>query len=85
MKHNLKWKTWFCAATLMGVSMLMTPMTSVYAEENIISENPDAGETDAETWTSKKEWVFKVIDGHLYKRLYNYSTGRFETDWILVQ
>lgn len=34
--------------------------------------------------TDIKEWVFKVENGNLYKRLYNYSTARWETDWIFV-
>lgn len=34
--------------------------------------------------TDIKEWRYKVIDGHLYKRLFNASTGRWETDWIFV-
>lgn len=34
--------------------------------------------------TDIKDWVYKVINGDLYKRLYNYSTGRWETDWIFV-
>ena len=31
-----------------------------------------------------RKWVYKVEDNKLYKRLYNYTTGRWETDWILV-
>ena len=31
-----------------------------------------------------KKWVYKVEDNKLYKRLYNYTTGRWETDWIFV-
>lgn len=32
-----------------------------------------------------KEWIFeKRSDGHIYKRLYNHTTGKWETDWILV-
>lgn len=85
MKHNLKWKTLVCASVMMGMSMMMTPINSVCAEEPVTSEEGNVDSPDAETWTAKKEWAYKVIDGHLYKRLYNYSTGRWETDWILVQ
>ncbi len=35
--------------------------------------------------TDIKEWRYKVINGRLYKRLFNASTGRWETDWILVE
>ena len=85
MKHSLKWKTWLCAATMLGVSTLMTTAVTVCAEEAVILEDVNAASPDAETWSSKREWVFKIIDGHLYKRLYNYTTGCFETDWILVE
>lgn len=86
MKHNTKWKTWLCVATMMGMTTLMTPVASVYAEDNTISSDDSNEEgSNAETWTAKKEWAYKVIDGHLYKRLYNYSTGRWETDWILIE
>lgn len=30
------------------------------------------------------EWVYKKINGKYYKRLYNYSTGEWIGDWILV-
>ena len=30
-------------------------------------------------------WRYKVENGHFWKRLYNASTGRWETDWILVE
>lgn len=30
------------------------------------------------------QWVFKEIDGKLYKRLYNYTTHEWIGDWILV-
>lgn len=31
------------------------------------------------------EWRFKKIDGKLYMRLYNYKTGEYVGDWILVE
>lgn len=34
--------------------------------------------------TDIKEWLYKIENGNLYKRLYNYSTGHWETDWIFV-
>lgn len=30
------------------------------------------------------DWRVKVINGKLYKRLYNYSTGEWVGPWILV-
>lgn len=32
-----------------------------------------------------REWIFEERpDGHVYKRLYNHTIGKWETDWILV-
>ncbi len=31
-----------------------------------------------------KEWIYKVENGKLYKRLYNTSTDTWESDWIYV-
>ncbi|BBM16755.1 hypothetical protein G15_0368 [Enterococcus avium] len=31
-----------------------------------------------------KEWKYKYENGHWYKRLYNYSTGKWEGKWIKV-
>ena len=70
-------KSLFCALALVGVSMFSVPVVSV--------QNTIAATTYVEPRTDIKEWRFKVIDGHLYKRLYNRSTGRWETDWILVE
>ncbi len=82
---NFKQKKWLCTAAMMGMMMLTSPVISVCAEEAIVVEDSNVDATDAETWSSKTGWVYKVIDGHLYKRLYNYSTGRWESDWILIE
>lgn len=37
------------------------------------------------TYTDKLVWRYKMINGKLYKRLYNSSRNRWETDWILVK
>lgn len=41
-------------------------------------------ENDIQPRTDIKEWKYAVINGNLYKRLYNYTRNRWETDWILV-
>lgn len=30
------------------------------------------------------EWRYKAVNGKLYKRLYNYSKGKWIGEWILV-
>ena len=37
------------------------------------------------TLANKLEWKYEMINGHLYKRLYNATLQKWETDWILVK
>lgn len=30
------------------------------------------------------EWVYAIVSGHIFKRLYNFSTGVYVGDWIYV-
>lgn len=39
---------------------------------------------EIETLSSVLEWRYKVINGKLYKRLYNLSIHEWIGDWILV-
>ena len=61
---------------LCAVAVLATPITTIvtYASES----------GDIETCADFREWLYKIEDGKLYKRLYNRSTGLWETDWIFV-
>ena len=66
----------FAGMIMCAMAVLVAPCTSLtsYAAET----------TEAGTYTNIREWRFKVEDGKLYKRLYNASTGLWETDWIYV-
>lgn len=59
-----------------ALAVLAAPCASLtsFAAEN----------TGVEARTDVREWMWKVEDGKLYKRLYNASTGLWETDWIYV-
>lgn len=79
MKKN---KICLCAI-LVGLSILAAPVT--FAEEEVV--------IPAETVTSENtaviqsfiyEWRYKKENGHIYKRLYNCTTGYWVGDWILV-
>lgn len=56
----------------------------VMASQQSIVVLAEGDTTDIQPRTDIKEWRYKVINGNLYKRLYNYSTGRWEGDWIFV-
>ena len=74
-KNRIKIKT-FTGILMCAVAVLAAPCTSLisYASES----------TDIEARTEIREWRFKIEDGKLYRRLYNRSTGLWETDWIYV-
>lgn len=31
-----------------------------------------------------KKWEYKIVNGKVYRRLYNVTTGKYETDWMPV-
>ena len=85
MKHNFKQKARICAVAVMGISLLASPSTFASEEITIEAEDSNVVTQSVEPRTAKIDWVYKVIGDHLYKRLYNYTTGQWESDWILVQ
>lgn len=82
IKMKIKMKMMNCILILMMVSMLMSSL--IYAE-SVATSIDTAQTTNGQARTNITEWRYKVIGDHLYKRLYNLSTGEWETDWILVQ
>ena len=66
----------FVGILMCAIAVLTVPSTSLisYASES----------SGIETRTEIREWRWKVENGKLYKRLYNASTGLWETDWIYV-
>ena len=81
-----KSKMSMCALAMMGLTVLAAP--AALAEDEIIPMETEiegsAGGGTAEPQSSIYEWRYKVVDGHLYKRLYNCTKLRWEGDWILV-
>lgn len=73
---KIKMKIVACSLIMMSFSAFIVPMSS---------KQSNAVASEVEARTDITGWRYQVIDGHLYKRLYNYSTGRWETDWILVE
>lgn len=70
-----------CALAAMGITTLSSPV--IFAQ-NVAVPMAEEG-TTIQPRDYIYEWYYKVIDGHLYKRLYNATSGEWETDWILVQ
>lgn len=68
-----------CALSIFSCSVL--PIAAIASsQENGIYNEVD----EIQPRTDIKQWRYKVENGNLYKRLYNYSTGHWETDWIFV-
>lgn len=65
-------------AVCLSLSVLMSPISTIPVQA--ASE-----ETTIQPLSDKKEWRWKVENNKLYKRLYNYSTGSWEGDWIYVR
>lgn len=39
---------------------------------------------DIQPMSDRIEWIYRIIDGKYYKRLYNYTTASWIGDWIPV-
>ena len=61
-------------------TVTLTTVPALATQSEIIYENT----TEIQPRTDIKEWRFKIENGNLYKRLYNYTRNRWETDWIFV-
>lgn len=77
MKRKIKVLAY--AFVLTGVLGTSVMCTSNVSQAFVIEA--DAAETRAYII----EWRYKVIDGHLYKRLYNATTEEWIGDWILME
>lgn len=69
-----------CTLFFLGVTLFSTPVIAEPADAFVVNGE----ESSIEPRTDIKEWLFKVENGNLYKRLYNYTRNRWETDWIFV-
>ncbi len=50
-----------------------------------LSAQAATSETAISPHADIKEWYFKEENGKLWKRLWNASTAKWETDWIYVR
>ena len=66
----------FAGIGLCTLAILINPCTTITSYAS--------GSDDVAVCADIKEWYFKLENGKLYKRLYNASTGNWETDWIYV-
>lgn len=65
---------------LFGGKAYSTEVQAAELERAVVN---NAGGGQAEINKAKTAWYFKIVDGKLYKRLRNDSSGKWLTDWIL--
>lgn len=65
---------------LFGILITLTFISTGTIQAKAIENN-----NQISTYKDVKEWRYKIMNGRLYKRLFNLSKERWETDWILVQ
>ncbi len=64
---------------LLFIAMFSSCCFPIYANENSINESSAAV---IEPRKDVLVWRYKEINGHTYKRLFNLTKNRWETDWI---
>ena len=70
-----------CATlTLSLPSLSITTLAAEPAEANV--ETSVEASSDTVTYAAVTEWRYKVINGHVYKRLYDKTNKIWLTDWI---
>lgn len=70
-----------CATlTLSLPSLSVTSLAAEPAEANV--ETSVEASSDIVPYAAVTEWRYKVINGHVYKRLYDTTHKKWLTDWI---
>lgn len=68
---------------LLTMLLIVFPTECVAAAE--YTETVEAYEYKATPRADKIDYVYKIHDGKLYKRLYNFSKGEWLGNWILCE
>ena len=71
--------------SILAIISLITVFSPIAFAQNTVDVVEIEDTTEIEPRDFILEWRYKVIGDHLYKRLFNRTTGQWETDWILVQ
>lgn len=79
MRKNMR--TLVYALVIMGITAFGSPVSFVEGVVALNAIEASAAETRAYIY----EWYYKVIDGHVYKRLFNETKEEWVGDWILVE
>lgn len=66
------------SAACLALSVFLNPVAT-------LSTQAAAGETQIQPYSDKIQWIYRVENNKLYKRLYNYATGNWVGEWIYVR
>ncbi len=73
-------------AAVFALTLAASPMQPAMAATNHLQEIPMESFSGAISPQSHIiEWVYKIVNDKLYKRLYNASTGAWVGEWIYVR
>lgn len=62
-----------------ALAVPFTPTATLTAEAAVSTEG-----ASVQPLSDDLQWLYKVENGKIYKRLYNYSTANWVGDWIFV-
>lgn len=68
---------------IVGSILLLSLGGSILSVTEVSAQEWDNGSI-IQPYAAIKKWKYKYENGHYYKRLYNYSTGKWEGGWIKV-
>lgn len=63
----------------LGIILVMVLPCQVIAHEN---EETKFYKVDTVMRIEQYDWVYKTVNGVMYKRLFNLSTGEWASDWM---
>lgn len=66
-------------ATCLALSVFLSPVAT------LPTHAAAPGETTVQPLHDKIQWVFRIENNKLYKRLYNYAIGAWVGEWIFVR
>lgn len=79
LKKTLRRLTVFAGSSCLAAMILFCPASALSAQAA-----PAAAEATVQPCSDDIQYVYKIENGKMYKRLYNYSTMVYIGDWIYV-
>ncbi len=75
-------KRFLATISIFLLCTLFSPVA--YAEEIEMVEIPTSSGEVAVPYAEQLEWVHRINDGYIEKRLWSHTYGKWLTDWIVI-